>query len=124
MNVRQRNDPLFVAEGVIHHSDAGSQYTSLAFSQKLLDHGVAGSIGRVGTAYDNALMESTIGLFKSELISARQTGWGSRQEVETATTRWVRWFNSDRLHSALEYVSPREFEVAYTQRQGQLGLAA
>ena len=124
VNVRQRNDPSFVAQGVIHHSDAGSQYTSLAFSQKLLDHGVAGSIGRVGTAYDNALMESTIGLFKNELIHTRQTGWGSRQEVETATARWVRWFNEARLHSALDYLSPTEFEVAYTQQQGQLGLAA
>jgi transposase InsO family protein len=124
VNVRQRNDPTFVAQGVIHHSDAGSQYTSLAFSQKLLDHGVSGSIGRVGTAYDNALMESTIGLFKSELIHARQVGWGSRQDVETATMAWVRWFNADRLHSALDYLSPTEFEVAYTHRQGPLGLAA
>ena len=64
VSVRRRTDRRFVADGVIHHSDAGSQYTSLAFSQKLLDHGVNGSIGRVGTAYDNALMESTIGLFK------------------------------------------------------------
>jgi transposase InsO family protein len=69
-------------------------------------------------------MESTIGLFKSELIHARQVGWGSRQEVETATMAWVRWFNADRLHSALDYLSPTEFEVAYTHRQGQLGLAA
>ena len=83
-----------------------SQYTSLAYSQKLLDHGVSGSIGRVGTAYDNALMESTIGLYKTELIHARQTGWMGRQEVETATTRWVTWFNQRRLHSALDYQSP------------------
>ena len=80
VSVRRRTDRRFVADGVIHHSDAGSQYTSLAFSQKLLDHGVNGSIGRVGTAYDNALMESTIGLFKSELIHARSTSWCSRQE--------------------------------------------
>jgi putative transposase len=124
VNVRERSDPTFVAQGVIHHSDAGGQYTGLAFSRKLLDHGVVGSIGRIGTAYDNALMESTIGLFKSELIHARQAGWSSRQAVETATMAWVRWFNHDRLHSALDYVSPREFEVAYTQVQAQLRRAA
>jgi putative transposase len=73
-----------------------------------------GSIGRVGTAYDNALMETTIGLYKSELIHPRQTSWASRQEVETATARWVHWFNSQRLHSSLGYVSPIEFEEAYT----------
>jgi len=124
VSVRRRTDPRFVADGVIHHSDAGSQYTSLAFSQKLVDHGVNGSIGRVGTAYDNALMESTIGLFKSELIHARQTSWYSRQEVETATMRWVTWFNRRRLHSSLDYVSPLDFEVAYTQRQVLLRQAA
>ena len=124
VNVRRRTDPRFVADGVIHHSDAGSQYTSLAFSQKLVDHGVNGSIGRVGTAYDNALMESTIGLFKSELIYARQAGWVTRQEVGTATMRWVTWFNRRRLHSALDYVSPLDFEMAYTQRQVLLRQAA
>ncbi len=124
VSVRRRTDRRFVADGVIHHSDAGSQYTSLAFSQKLLDHGVNGSIGRVGTAYDNALMESTIGLFKSELIYARQAGWVTRQEVETATMRWVTWFNCRRLHSSLDYVSPVDFEMAYTQAQAMPRLAA
>jgi len=92
-----------------------AQYTSLAFSQKLIDHGINGSIGRVGTAYDNALMESTIGLYKSELIHAGRRSWTSRQEVETATTAWVRWFNQRRLHSALDYLSPANYEAAYTQ---------
>ena len=76
------------------------------------------------TAYDNALMESTIGLFKSELIHARSTSWCSRQEVETATMRWVRWFNCRRLHSSLDYVSPVDFEMAYTQAQAMPRLAA
>jgi len=115
ISVRRRSDPYFVSEGVIVHSDAGSQFTSLAFSQKLLDHGINGSIGRVGTAYDNALMESTIGLYKTELIHAGRRRWTSRQEVETATTAWVRWFNQRRLHSALDYQSPAQFEAAYTQ---------
>ena len=115
ISVRRRSDPFFVSQGVIVHSDAGSQFTSLAFSQKLLDHGLNGSIGRVGTAYDNALMESTIGLYKTELIHAGRRRWTTRQEVETATTAWVRWFNQRRLHSALDYQSPAQFEAAYTR---------
>lgn len=97
-----------------------TQYTSLAFSDQLLDHGVNGSIGRVGTAYDNALMESTIGLYKTELIHLRETGWSGRQEVETATARWVTWFNRQRLHSELDYISPLQFEAAYTHQQDLL----
>ena len=71
----------------------------------------------MGTAYDNALMESTIGPYKTELISSARRIWTSRQEVETATTAWVSWFNRRRLHSALEYQSPIRFEEAYTQQQ-------
>lgn len=113
VSVRRRGDANFTAQGVIHHSDAGSQYTSLAFSQKLIDNGINGSIGRVGTAYDNALMESTIGLYKTELINVRRRSWRSRQEIETATTAWVAWFNQRRLHSALDYQSPNQYEAAY-----------
>ena len=100
---------------MIVHSDAGSQFTGLAFGQKLLDHGMAGSISRVGTAHDNALMESTIGLYKAELIRASGRAWASRQEIETATTAWVSWFNKHRLHSKLDYLSPVQFEAAYNQ---------
>jgi putative transposase len=124
ISVRRRSNPLFTSEGIIHHSDAGSQYTSLAFSQKLLDLAISGSIGRVGTAYDNALMESTIGLYKTELIHADRRVWTSRQEVETATLAWVNWFNQHRLHSALGYVSPIQFEAAYNQNQALLRQAA
>lgn len=108
---------MFVPDGVIHHSDAGSQYTSLAFTEKLHDLGLAGSIGRVGTAYDNALIESTIGLYKTELIGRRAIGWHSRQELETATTRWVQWFNRRRLHGELGYRPPIEVEMEYIQKQ-------
>ena len=115
ISVRKRTNPSFTGQGVIVHSDAGSQYTSLAFSQKLLDHGMAGSIGRVGTAYDNALIESTIGLYKAELIRPGGRAWTSRQEIETATTAWVAWFNERRLHSKLGYLSPVKYEAAYNQ---------
>lgn len=117
ISARKRTSPRFTGYGVIVHSDAGSQYTSLAFSQKLLDNGMAGSIGRIGTAYDNALMESTIGLFKAELIHANRRTWTNRQEIETATTAWVTWFNRHRIHSKLGYLSPHMFEAAYNQKQ-------
>lgn len=118
ISVRRRSDVTFIADGVLVHSDAGSQYTSLAYSQQLHDHGLLGSIGRIGTAYDNALMESTIGLFKTELIHRRQTDWQSRQEVETATARWVAWFNHRRLHGELGHCTPIEIEMAYAQQRG------
>jgi len=74
-------------------------------------------MGRVGSAYDNALMESTIGLYKPELIHPQQQlrVWNSRQEVETGTAAWVQWFNHKRLHSATGYQSPAAFEDAYHQ---------
>jgi len=100
-----------------------TQYTSLAFSQKLIDHGINGSIGRVGTAHDNALMESTIALFKTELINPRRS-WRSRQEIETATVAYIAWFNQRRLHSAIDYHSPMQYEAEYHQTQDLLRQAA
>ena len=85
------------------------QYTSLAFTEALLQAGIAGSIGSVGDALDNALMESTIGLFKTELID-RQRSWTGRIEVEREPATWVHWFNTERLHSAIGYRPPAEFE--------------
>lgn len=117
VSVRRRTNPEFVGHGVIHHSDAGGQYVSLALTEKLLDLGVAGSVGRVGTAHDNALMESTIGLYKTELVNRRAIGWDSRQELETATARWVAWFNRERLHGELGYRPPIEIEMEYLQNQ-------
>lgn len=109
---RRRGNAGFTATGLVHHSDAGSQYTSLAFTEALLDAGIAGSIGSVGDALDNALMESTIGLFKTELID-RQRSWTGRAEVERETAAWVHWFNTDRLHSSIGYRPPVEFEDLY-----------
>jgi putative transposase len=122
VNERQRHQATFTANGVIVHSDAGSQYTSLAFTEKLLDLGLNPSVGRIGTAYDNALIESTIGLFKTELVNRRAIGWDSRQELEAATARWVAWFNRDRLHAELGYRTPIEME--YVHEQGLLRRAA
>jgi putative transposase len=110
---RRRTDTGFTATGLVHHSDAGSQYTSLAFTEALREAGIAGSIGTVGDALDNALMESTIGLFKTELINTNRRVWTGRAEIERETADWVHWYNTDRLHTALDYQSPREFEQRY-----------
>jgi putative transposase len=99
-------------EKLVHHSDAGSQYTSFRFTQHLIDSGIDASIGTVGDAYDNALAETTIGLYKTELIK-RRGPWHNLREVETATNAWVEWYNNQRLHSACGYRPPTEFETLY-----------
>ncbi len=88
-----------VQEGLIAHSDAGSQYTSFAFTQRLVDAGADPSIGSIGDGYDNAVAESTIGLYKTELINGRGP-WKTMEQVEFATLQWVDWYNHKRLHSA------------------------
>ena len=97
---------------LIHHSDAGSQYTSFRFTQHLIDSGIDASIGTVGDALDNALAESTIGLYKTELIKP-QGPWHNKYEVEIATAAWVEWYNNLRLHEACGYRPPTEFETLY-----------
>lgn len=110
-----------VGEGLIHHSDAGSQYTSIAFAETLVLEGVAASIGSVGDAYDNALAETTIGLFKTEAIGPgspfRPGPLRTLDDVEYPTMEWVDWYNNRRLHSVLDYVPPTEYETAYYARQ-------
>ncbi len=93
-----------------------AQYTSLAFTEALVESGIAGSIGSVGDALDNALMESTIGLYKTELIDRAQS-WSGRAEVERETAEWVRWFNTDRLHSSIDYLPPIEYETRYREQR-------
>lgn len=95
--------------GVVHHSDAGSQYTSIRYAERLTDAGAVASIGTVGDSYDNALAESTIGLYKTELVH-RDGPWRTVGDLELATLGWVHWFNETRLHSSLGYVPPVEFE--------------
>ena len=99
---------------LVHHSDAGSQYTSFDFQQVLDDHDVLASIGSVGDAYDNALAESFVDSFKTELI--RDRVWTSRSQLEIAIVQWVAWFNNDRLHSALGDIPPAEFEAGRAAR--------
>lgn len=105
--------------GLIAHSDAGSQYTSIAYTERLASAGAAPSVGSIGDAYDNALAESTIGLFKTELIKPRGP-WRTVEQVEIATLEYVDWFNHRRLHSAAADLPPAELETAhYRQRLGQ-----
>lgn len=99
---------------LVHHSDAGSQYTSFRFTQHLIDAGIDASVGTVGDALDNALAESTIGLYKTELIKPHGP-WHSKREVETATAAWVEWYNNQRLHEACSHRPPTEFEALYEQ---------
>ena len=107
-----------VKEGLVHHSDAGSQYTSFAFTQRLIDAGADPSIGSVGDGYDNALAESTIGLYKTELINM-QGPWRTIEQVELATLEWVDWYNHRRLHGACERLPPVEFELMSQTRSTQ-----
>jgi putative transposase len=99
---------------LVHHSDAGSQYTSYDFSQTLDDHQVLASIGSVGDAYDNALAESFVDSFKTELI--RDRVWRSRSQLELAIVEYVAWFNNERLHSALGDVPPAQYEEVESRR--------
>jgi putative transposase len=123
---RRRASSVFTARGLIHHSDAGSQYTALAFTEELVEAGIAGSIGTVGDALDNALMESTIGLYKTELILPYSTGqnWSGLREVERETAEWVRWYNHERIHSSIDYMTPIEREVVYADAVAQRGEVA
>jgi putative transposase len=99
---------------LIHHSDAGSQYTSYNYSQALDDHGVLASIGSVGDAYDNALAESFVDSFKTELI--RDRVWRTRIQLELAIVEYVAWFNTERLHTSLGGEPPAEYEEARQRR--------
>ena len=103
------------ATGLVHHSDRGTQYLSMHYTDRLTDAGIAPSVGSRGDAYDNALAESVIGLFKTEVI--RRLGpWRSLETVEFATLTWVDWFNTRRLLEPIGYVPPAEFEARYYQQ--------
>ena len=95
-----------------HHSDAGSQYTSIRYTLRLNDVGAVASIGTVGDSYDNAMAESLIGLYKTECIRL-EGPFRTVDELELATASWVHWFNHQRLHSAIGYIPPIEYETAH-----------
>ena len=98
--------------GVIAHSDAGSQYTSVAHTERLAEIHALASIGSIGDSYDNAMAESVNGLYKTELIR-RQGPWRNAEHVELATLTYIDWFNQRRLHSELGDIPPAEFEALY-----------
>jgi putative transposase len=110
-------DPDGRLAGLVHHSDAGAQYTAIRYVQRLTVAGAVASIGTVGDSYDNALAESTIGLYKTECVQ-HEGPFRTVEELELATADWVAWFNTARLHSALNYCTPAEFEAAYYAQRG------
>jgi putative transposase len=97
---------------VVHHNDRGSQYTSIAFTERLADAGIQPSVGAVGSSYDNALAETINGLYKTELIKPRAP-WRTVDHVELATAEWVDWFNHRRLYQHCGDIPPAEMEAAY-----------
>jgi putative transposase len=98
--------------GVIHHTDAGSQYTAVRFSEHLAEAGISASVGSVGDSFDNALAETINGLYKTELIKPRGP-WRTVEQVEYATAEWVDWFNHRRLYEYCGDIPPAELETAY-----------
>ena len=109
---RQRQD----LSGLIHHSDRGSQYLSIRYTERLADAGAVCSVGSRGDSYDNALAEAVNGLYKAEVI--RKNGpWRSLEHVELATAKWVDWWNYKRLHGATGDIPPAEFEALYHQQR-------
>jgi transposase InsO family protein len=106
----ERNDAL------IHHSDRGSQYVSIRYSERLAEAGIEPSVGSRGDSYDNALAETINGLYKTELIH-RRAPWKTKEAVELATLEWVSWFNHHRLLESLGYIPPAEAEENFYRQQ-------
>ena len=98
--------------GLVHHSDRGTQYLSMRYTDRLVEAGIAPSVGSRGDSYDNALAESIIGLYKTEVIH-RKGPWRHLEAVEFATLDWIDWFNTRRLLEPIGYVPPAEYEARY-----------
>ncbi len=109
--------------GLIHHSDRGSQYVSIKYTERLADAGIEPSVGSVGDSYDNALAETVIGLFKTEVIH-RRGPWRSLEDVEFATLEWVDWFNNRRLLEPIGNIPPAEAEAHYYADTEELAMVA
>jgi putative transposase len=103
-------------EGLVHHSDRGGQYLSIRYTERLAEAGAVTSVGSRGDSFDNALAETIIGLYKTELIR-RRGPWRGLDEVEYATLEWVDWFNHRRLLEPIGHVPPAEFEAAYHRKE-------
>jgi transposase InsO family protein len=104
-----------VAGDLIHHSDRGSQYLSIHYTEKLAEAGIEASVGSVGDSYDNALAETINGLYKTEVIRKRGP-WKGLDDVEFATLEWVDWFNNRRLLEPIGSIPPAEYELMYYQQ--------
>jgi transposase InsO family protein len=111
------------AQGIVHHSDRGSQYLSIRYTERLKEEGLEPSVGSVGDSYDNALAESVIGLYKTEVIR-RRGPWRDLEAVEFATLQWVHWFNHRRLLEPIGYIPPAEKEAAYYRVREESAVAA
>ena len=111
-----------VTGDLVHHSDHGSQYVSIRYTERLAEAGIERSVGTIGDAYDNALAETIIGLFKTEVIECRGP-WRSFDPVEYATLEWVDWFNRRRLLEPLGYLPPFEFEQMYYRNEHPVAVA-
>ena len=103
---------------LVHHSDRGSQYVSIRYSERLAEAGIEPSVGSTGDSYDNALAETINGLYKAEIIH-RRGPWKTREAVELATLEWVSWFNNHRLLEPIGYIPPAEAETNYWRLQAQ-----
>lgn len=109
--------------GLIHHSDRGSQYVSINYTERLAKAGIQPSVGSVGDSYDNALAETVIGLFKAEVIH-RRGPWRSFEAVEFATLEWVDWFNNRRLLEPIGNIPPAEAEARFYAQSDELAMVA
>ena len=108
--------------GLVHHSDRGSQYVSIKYTERLVEAGIEPSVGSVGDSYDNALTETVIGLYKTEVIR-RRGPWRSLEAVEFATLEWVAWFNHQRLLEPIGNMPPAEAEARYYAQFEQIAVA-
>ena len=109
--------------GLVHHSDRGSQYVSIKYTERLAEAGIEPSVGSVGDSYDNALAETVIGLFKTEVIH-RRGPWRSFEAVEFATLEWVDWFNNRRLLEPIGNIPPAEAEARFYVQSAELAMVA
>jgi transposase InsO family protein len=105
-----------ISHQLVHHSDRGVQYVSISYTERLAQAGIEPSVGSVGDSYDNALAETIIGLYKTELIY-KEGPWQGMEQVELATLEWVDWFNNRRLFEPIGNIPPVEYEALYYQQQ-------